>query len=383
MVSEGAADIMRIRSKSQGVGGRAYPPSALLGFTPTSPGLKWLFYACSAALVVMLVIALHPPSAGLGQDAAEAVFLLVVILVALVGGRGSAIIAALVSEIIYNYAVIPPPNAFTMPTSADAIFLAGLLAVAAVLGTVTDRMRSARQELERLTASNRLQKTLLSLLSHDLRTPLTAVIGVLSTLMADGKDLGEGARQELRIVAYEAARQLDRLLAQILEMTRLEAGLTQLRQEPGNIADVMGTALTQLRGALNGRRCRVELTPALPTILMDDVLLSHAFVNILDNAIKYSPPESLIEVEAHAIDGGIVISVGDRGVGVSRADLDRVFERFYRGRHASNATGSPPGVGLGLPIAKGIVEAHGGQIWLEQRDGGGTVARVRLPLSLR
>jgi two-component system sensor histidine kinase KdpD len=340
-----------------------------------------LLYPCSAAFVVILSIALYPPSAALGVDAAEAAFLLAVVLIALVWGRGPAIIAALASGIMYNYVFIPPPYVFTVPTFAEAFLLAGLLAVATVLGTVTDRMRIARQELERLTASDHLQKTLLSSISHDLRTPLTAVIGSLSTLIAEGRDLEEGVRRELRMIAYEGARQLDRLLAQILEMTRLEAGLTQVRQEPGNLADVVGTALTQLRGTLNGRRCQVDLAPALPTIRMDDVLLSHALVNVLDNAIKYSPPESPIEVEAHPTDGWIVISVGDRGVGIPEADLNRVFERFYRVRHASNTASTPAGFGLGLAIAKGIVEAHGGQIWLEQRDGGGTVARVRLPLS--
>jgi two-component system sensor histidine kinase KdpD len=340
-----------------------------------------LFYACSAALVVVLLIALTSPGAKLSEDAAEAAFLLAVVLVALVWGRDSAIIAALASEILYNYAVVPPPFVFTVPTSGEVLFLAGLLAVGTVLGTATDRMRSTRQEIERLAASERLQKTLLNVLSHDLRTPLTAVMGVLSTLIADGKNLREEARHELRLVAYEAARQLDRLLAQIVEMTRLEAGLTEVRQEPGNLADVIGTALSHLRGPLNGRRCEVELPAALPTIRMDDVLLSHAVINILDNAIKYSPPDSPIEIKAHSTGGWVVLSVGDRGVGIPQADRGRVFEKFYRGRSTANAVEGPPGMGLGLTIAKGIVEAHGGEIRLEPREGGGTLARVRLPLS--
>jgi len=372
VVPEGAADIVGIRKESQRVGGRRFP---LIFSAP-----KWLLYPGSAVFVIVLSIAFYHPNALMGEIA-DVTFLLAVILIALVWGRGPAITAALASEIMYNYLYVPPPFVFTVPTSEEGFLLLGLLAVAGCLGTVTDRMRAARKELQELAASDRLQRTLLSSISHDLRTPLTAIIGCLSTLLLEGQDMDEKVRHELRTIAYEAARQLDRLVAQLLEMTRLEAGMTQVKREPGNLGDVVGTALTQLRGTLNGRRCQVELPSALPTVRMDAVLLSHALVNILDNAIKYSPPEAPIEVDAHPTDGWIVISVKDRGVGIPQADLGRVFEKFYRVQHASNAAESPHGFGLGLAIAKGIVDAHGGQIWLEQREGGGTVVRVRRPLS--
>lgn len=380
MCPEGAADIVGIRSESQRVGGRSHTHSVRQRFPLIFSAPKWLLYPGSAVFVIVLSIILYHPHGALGEIA-DVAFLLAVVLIALVWGRGPAVTAALASEIMYNYLYVPPPFVFTVPTFEEGFLLVGLLAVAICLGTVTDRMRAARKELQELAASDRLQKTLLSSISHDLRTPLTAIMGCLSTLLLEGQDMDEKVRHELRTIAYEATRRLDRLVSQILEMTRLEAGMTQVKREPGNLGDVVGTALTQLRGTLNGRACQVELASALPTIRMDAVLLSHALVNILDNAIKYSPPEAPIEVEAHPTDGWMVISVRDRGVGIPQAELGRVFEKFYRVQHASNAAEAPPGIGLGLAIAKGIVEAHGGQIWLEQRDGGGTVVRVRLPLS--
>jgi two-component system, OmpR family, sensor histidine kinase KdpD len=379
VVPEGAADIVASDREMQSVARRSDAHSVRERFPLIFSAPNWLIYPSSAVFVIVLSFVFYHPRPEL-RELAEVTFLLAVVLIALVWGRGAAVTAALASEIMYNYLYVPPPYVFTVPTSAEGFLLVGLLAVGLCLGTVTDRMRAARKQLQELAASDRLQKTLLNSISHDLRTPLTAIIGCLSTLLLEGQDMDEKVRHELRTIAYDAAKQLDRLVAQLLEMTRLEAGMTQVKREPGNLGDVVGAALTQLRGTLNGRRCLIDLPSTLPMIRMDAVLLSHALVNILDNAIKYSPPEAPIEVDAHPTDGWIVISVRDRGVGIPQADLGRVLEKFYRVGHASDAE-SNHGFGLGLAIAKGIVEAHGGQIWLEHRDGGGTVAKIKLPLN--
>ena len=339
-----------------------------------------MLYLSSGAGGVAVVGALYYRSVALEQIAAVVAFLLAVVVIALMWGRGSAVAAALASTILFTYLFAPPVFAFSLPTSEQAFLLAALLAVAFGLGTLTDRMRASKGELRDGAGTERLQKTLLTSISHDLKTPLTSVIGSLGTLLAEGRSLEEHSRQDLLAIAYQEAHQLDRLVAQLLEMMRVEAGMVPVRRKPGDLAEVIRGAVTQLPEVPHGRRCRIKLPQGLPMIPLDPGLVSRALLNILDNAAKYSPPEAVIDVDGRQEDGWIILSVADRGIGVPAAELGRIFEKFYRIHEALPPGGSVAGLGLGLPIAKRIVEAHGGQIWAEQRDGGGTVVRVKLPL---
>ncbi len=186
-------------------------------------------------------------------------------------------------------------------------------------------------------------------------------------------------REELLSIAYSQTQTLNRLVEQLLEMTRLEAGVVRLQREPAPLQDLLRLALSPM-GADVARRYRVKLAPGIPPVQMDIILLSHAVRNVLDNAARYSPPEDPIEVEAAAQSGEDVLSVADRGPGIPSTDLAHVFEKFYQlPRTAGGMNGG--GAGLGLAIAKGIVEAHAGRIWAEQREGGGTIVRLTLPLA--
>ena len=339
----------------------------------------WLSYPLSTAFIVLLAVGFHKTGIARDADVLDIPFLLAVAIVAFVSGRGPAIIAALASSIAFNYFFVPPPNAFSVPKVDEVVLLAGLLAVAVALGTLTSRVRAARDEADRLAASERLQKTLLSSISHDLRTPLTAIMGSLSTLLAEDERLTGSLRQELLTIAYDQTKVLNWLVTQILEMTRLESGVVTFHREPAHLGNVIHGTIAQSGGAVNGR-CRVDVPPGLPMVPMDSVLLSQALVNILSNAVKYSHPDTPIEIEAHREDGAVVLSVADRGIGIPAAGLTRVFEKFYRLPQPAPPAGGPAGIGLGLAIAKGIVEAHDGRIWAEQRAGGGTVIRLTLPL---
>ena len=341
---------------------------------------KWFLYPLSVVVVALVGGVLYALGVAAGQLAVTAPFLLAVVLIAVVWGRGPATVAALASVILFNYLLIPPAHSFSVPTSEEGFLLISLLAVALVLGTLRDRMCRIEREVRELAANEKLQKTLLDAISHDLKTPLTAIMGSLNIFLSEGQRLGRGDRQELVELAYEQAKQLDRLVTGILDMTRLEAGAIRLRREPGQVAEVVEDALAQIRDTLAERRCRVEIPPGLPSVSMDAVLLSHAFVNVLDNAMKFSSIDAPIDVEIRATDGHVLIQVADRGVGVSADELDRIFEKFYR--RQSNAL-QTSGTGLGLAIAKGIVEAHQGRIWAEQRGGGGLVIAVSLPVSNR
>jgi two-component system sensor histidine kinase KdpD len=217
-------------------------------------------------------------------------------------------------------------------------------------------------------------------LSYDLKTPLTVIAGSLSTLLKEGDvALDEAARHELLETAYAGVERLTRLVDGLLRMAKLEANMVELRLEPYAIEEVIGAAIAQLGPLLDGHRCQVHLPSDFPLVSFDFALMLQVLVNVLENAITYSPKGSLIEVRASQTPGHFILSVGDRGIGIPPEELDRVFDKFYRLTRGSNDTTSG-GAGLGLAIAKGIVEAHGGRIWAEGRKGGGTIVTVSLPL---
>jgi two-component system sensor histidine kinase KdpD len=145
------------------------------------------------------------------------------------------------------------------------------------------------------------------------------------------------------------------------------------------VQDLIGSALGQIENRLADRKVRVEVSPELPLVSLDFVLIVHALVNLLDNALKYSPDGSPLEIRAQIDAGEIQISVLDRGIGIPPGDLSRVFDKFYRVHRPEHVTGT----GLGLAISKGIIEAHKGRIWAANRPGGGTIVTLALPLEAR
>jgi two-component system sensor histidine kinase KdpD len=232
--------------------------------------------------------------------------------------------------------------------------------------------------VRQLAASEKLQKILLDTISHDFKTPLTSIVGSLNSLLFEDRRLNELDRKELIETAYQQATRLNRLVTDVLEMTRLEAGTVRLRREPASIRDVVQQALSYVSEVISERRSSIDIPPDLPPVAMDAVLMSHALANVLENAAKYSAPNSPIEVQAQAANGHIIIAGSDRGIGVPADDLGRIFEKFYRRDEVNGSSWPTSGTGLGLAIARGIVEAHGGRIWAEQRAEGGVIVRVRL-----
>ena len=229
------------------------------------------------------------------------------------------------------------------------------------------------RQVQVLQATEKLQTALLNSISHDLRTPLVSITGALSSLATaalepDNRRLVDNAREE--------AERLNGLVGNLLDMTRVEAGILRVGQEPCDVQDVIGVALEQLGNRLDGRQVTVTVPDDLPLVPMDFVLMTRVLVNLLDNALKYSPDDSPITIQAFAASGHLEIQVADRGIGIPPEDLAHVFDKFYRVQRPGRAGGT----GLGLSICKGIVEAHGGFIAAENREGGGTAITVALPL---
>ena len=233
---------------------------------------------------------------------------------------------------------------------------------------------AAEVERTRLAAeTERLRNALLSSVSHDLRTPLGVIEGAASTLLEDPAVIDGATRHDLVQTIHEEADRLGRQVRNLLDMTRLEAGALVVGREWESLEEVVGAALDRVERRMEGRRVAVDLPPTL-LVPCDAVLLEQVFVNLLENALKYSPPESPIEISAAEEGGEVVASVADRGPGIPAHARDRVFEKFFRLRD-----GGGGGVGLGLAICRGIVAAHGGRIWVEDRPGGGARFRLVLP----
>jgi two-component system sensor histidine kinase KdpD len=246
----------------------------------------------------------------------------------------------------------------------------------AALAVERARLGEQARQAQMLQATEKLQTALLNSISHDLRTPLVSITGALSSLDEAGAQLDEAARRSLIENARGEAERLNRLVGNLLDMTRLEAGALRLAMEPCDVQDVIGAALDQLKDRLDGRPVQVRVPDDLPLVPMDFVTITQVLVNLLDNALKYSAAATPIEVEAHAAGGHLEVAVADRGIGIPPEDLVRVFDKFY----GVQQPGRVSGTGLGLSICKGIVEAHGGFIAAENRVGGGTVITLALPL---
>ena len=228
-----------------------------------------------------------------------------------------------------------------------------------------------------LRATEKLQTALLNSISHDLRTPLVSIIGALSSLQEEGMGLDDTARKNLIQVASEEAERLNHLITNLLDMSRIDAGAVMISRQSSDLEDIIGVALKQLSHNLENRQVKINLPAELPFVSVDFGLIVQTLVNILDNAFKYSPADSPVEISAHQVGQEIQIEVADRGIGIPPQDLTRVFDKFYRVQRPDNVTGT----GLGLSICKGFVEAHGGRIWAENRPGGGTVIKLTLPIA--
>src|SRR5579862_2921859 len=259
----------------------------------------------------------------------------------------------------------------------DQLRLLEAFANQTALALERDRFAEEAQRQTVEIESERLRGSLLSSVSHDLRTPLTSISGAASTLLDQDEKLPAETRRELLQTVHDEADRLSRQVNNLLQMTRVEAGSMKVTKEEQPLEETLGAALRRLDKLLQGRPVRMNLPSDLPMVPADAVLLEQVFFNLLENATKYTPPDSPLDISAKAAHDAVSVEIADRGPGFRDGDEERVFDKFYRGQSPR----TQPGTGLGLAICKGIVRAHGGSISAENRDGGGAVFRFTLPLN--
>ncbi len=343
----------------------------------TRPKASLREFAWGAMIAALATAVCHAMSPWFQLADLIMVYLLAVVIVSTRFGLYPSIFTAVLSALAFEFFFIPPKLSFAIFDPKHLVTFAVMLLVVVTISGITERARRHADEAHRLEAearTERLRSLLLSSVSHDLRTPLAAIMGAASTMLDDDAALAPSARHELTQTVHEEASRLHRLLTNLLYMTRLESRSIALEKEWQPIEEVIGAALTRLEPRLRERRVVTRLDDPLTSAPLDSVLIEQVLINLLENALRYTPVESPIEVSVFEADGSVTIEIADRGPGIPRGDEEKIFEQFYRG--ARKADG---GVGLGLTISSAIMRAHGGRIWVEPRDGGGAAFRFELP----
>jgi len=227
--------------------------------------------------------------------------------------------------------------------------------------------------------AEQLRTSLLSSLSHDLRTPLANIEGAASSLLDPNATLAAEVRRELAEGILGESRRMHRLVMNLLDMVRVESGALAIRKSWQPLEEALGVALLRLDERLAGRDVQVRLPADLPLVPIDELLIEQVFINLLDNALKHTPAGTAISVSAAAEDSAVVVEVADRGPGLAPGEEERVFGKFYQAA-PGGSTVPAGGAGLGLTICRGIIAAHGGRIWAEANPGGGARFRFTIPL---
>jgi two-component system sensor histidine kinase KdpD len=359
----------------------------------------------AAAVVAALTAALKLLGGGVNSTTVALALLLAVLFIAARMESGPALVASVLAMLCFNFFFLPPYGTLHISEPENWVALSAFLLTAVVAGQLSTRARrraeeaeAGRLEIERLyeelrnaferashaealRQSEKLKSALLDAVTHDIRTPLTSIKASVTTLLDelrgteyDGQavTLGAEPRREMLEVIDEESDRLNRFVEGLIELARIEAGELRLRLRWGDVDEVVAAALSRAEPLTRSHPVGVELEDGLPAVRVDPHAVAEVVYTLVDNAAKYSPPGTPIRVEAARAEGGMVrIAVEDSGQGVAPEMRERVFDKFFRATRDGDAGGHrPAGTGMGLAIARGIVEAHGGRIWVEGRVGG-------------
>ena len=270
----------------------------------------------------------------------------------------------------------PESAQWLLPEQLRLRFLESLAKqVALALGV--ERLEKQTLEAQIAMETERLRSSLLGSVTHDFQTPLAAIMGSASSLIELQETINPQTAREMLVDIFDEAESLSRLAHNLLNIARLESGSLTLHQEVQPLEEVVGAALNRLEKRLADRPVQISLAPDLPMVPLDAALAEQIFINLLENALKYTPAGSPLSITASRQGEALEVEVADSGPGFSPDDLAKIFDMFYQGTQGSDLKGH----GLGLFICRAIVEAHGGRIWALNREGGGAAVRFTLPLA--
>jgi two-component system sensor histidine kinase KdpD len=378
--------------------------------------LRWASYFGAVLGTAAVTAILAPFHEQINSTTVALAFLLLVLFVALFWGSRPALLASLLAVFCLNFFFLPPLYTLSIAHPQNWIALTAFFTTALAVGQLSARAKrraeeaeEGRREIERLYTelqsaferasqaealrrSEKLKSALLDAVTHDLRTPLTSIKASITTLLDEVRGrsqedplvaLDAESRQEMMEVIDEESDRLNRFISGLIDLARIEAGELQLRRRWGTVEEIIATALTRGEKLTDGRRVEVDVESELPVVRVDERAVSEVVYTLVDNATKYSPLGSSVRISAErAGEGMIRMAVEDQGEGIPKELRERVFDKFFRAtRDGDISTNQPSGTGMGLAIAKGIVEAHEGVIWIESGTGGkGTRVIFTLPI---
>ena len=376
---------------------------------------KWFGFVVAIFSIAVVTGVLKLVGDPINPTTVSLAFLLVILLVATAWGSGPAIVASLLGVICFNFFFLPPFGTLTINDPRNWIAFVAFMITAIVVGQLSARVKhraeeaeAAKREVERLyyelqdsferssqakalKQSERLKSALLDAVTHDLRTPLTSIKASATTLLADlystnagSADLrldNDGRKEMLQVIDEETDR-LDRFVAGLTTLARIDAGDLHPQRQWSSVTEIVMTAMKRAEPRTRDHRLEIWIDDELPSIKVDNHAIAEVVYTLVDNAAKYSPADSTIKVAATAQNGSLVITVEDNGPGIPADLRPRVFEKFFRAmRDGDVGDRKTSGTGMGLAIARGIVEAHDGRIWIESPDGpAGTKFVVQLPV---
>ncbi len=324
---------------------------------------SWVLWLLALAVVTAILLpfreSLHEVHVALG-------YLVLVLVGGARRGRPLGLVLAALAFLCFDFFFLPPYGTLLVERPVDWVVLIAFLGTSVI---VTQLFERARREAE-AARSARAREGMLASVSHDLRTPLTTIKALAHDLAATGDGRAEAIEEE--------ADRLATLVGDLLDLSRLNSGAAALALEPNEAEDLLGAALQQVGGMANGRPIKVKLDDGEPLLFgrFDFTQTLRVLVNLIENALKYSPEDSAIDLSVRREGAWLTFTVADRGPGIAVAETDRIFEPFYR------PPGVPPdvkGAGLGLSIARALADAQGGSLRYERRDGGGSVFTLRVP----
>jgi two-component system sensor histidine kinase KdpD len=363
----------------------------------------------STVCLAFLVFALAPLQGIVNTTTIGFALLLGVLFSAVHMGSRPALAASVVAMLGYNFFFLPPILRLTIADPQNWVALAAFSVTALVAGQLsakakeraveallakqqTDRLYTELQaafekasQAEAIKRSDLMKTALLDAVTHDLRTPLTSIRAAASTLRKAqrmGETLNPEVNSELVELVDEESLHLVQIISSFVELARIEAGDLMLKTTWGSLNDVAQAAIKRAQTLLLKHRVLVNIPETLPLMHIDVRALAEVIYTLLDNARKYSPDNSEINISARRIERDVEVSVSDHGSGIQKDDLSKVFDKFYRGTDISNSRlNSPGGLGVGLSIAKGLVEAHSGSIWIAETIASkGTTITFRIPI---
>ena len=336
-------------------------------------------YAVAVAGVAALIVACWLLTPLIGYGPISLIFLLGVLLAGMVLNRGPVLLVAALSALSWNFLFIPPLFTLHIAKFEDALTFATYFIIALAVGSLTAQLKAREHlaaQVQLAQESERLRKTLLDCVSHELKTPLAAIGAASQELVRAAPNVQNAATlKQLAGEISDGSRRLHRVVNNLLDMNRLESGVVRPKQEWCDVSELLQSAVESERESLDERDVRLDVPDDIPLALMDHTLIEQAVAKLIANAASHTPSRSPIEIDAEYEADRLRICVSDRGPGLSEESAGRVFEKFYRGD--GRKTG---GLGLGLSIARGFVEAHGGQLTAENRDGGGARFIISLPV---